>query len=245
MRSIEEIDENILELEIERTLVIMIEKDGEIQEKQLHEYDKFKANDNKIIARVKRKQKIKNSFIDIWRILPKITAGIFVFAILATGFLFSNKTAVANVVDILIEKYDIKIDITTTGETSEIESFLEEGYFVPSYLPEGYKMIYSAVESMETRIDIMNIEGNDIQIYMYLGEYEGMYDNETLDTFEKWFTNGSEYVYIENKEKHKNTLISKIEGVTIEIAANSIGKEELIKVFEGMIKIEKNYEKQK
>ncbi len=91
MRSKKQVEEEILELQIEHAFITSVELDGRKQQQALEEYDKYKADDIKLIKKLKRKEKFTSRMSSLQKRVPQICTALFLVLLISVSMLFQAK----------------------------------------------------------------------------------------------------------------------------------------------------------
>ena len=242
MRSINDVEEDILELKIERAIITAIEKDGAKQESERSSFDEYKSKDNKVVAKIRRRLNVKNFFKKSYQVMPKVCAVCLAFIVVGTVFLATNKSAMAEVLRIIAERYDIHMEINipvdeTIDEDIDMTNLLTDGYYVPTYLPEGYVLDETRIRRESFKTQAFNDDGKGIVINQYCNAYSMDIDLESMDYEDKYIIDGVEVFYCINEEKTWNSIICIIDDIMIEIGGVLIEKDELLRLFTNLVLI--------
>lgn len=238
MRSKKQVEEEILELQIEHAFLTSVELDGRNQQQAIGEYDKYKADDIKLIKKLKRKEKFTSRISSLQKRVPQICTALFLVLLISVSMLFSSETAMAKVMQILYERNDVSIEVDTPLENGEITDLLSQGSFVATYIPDGYLQYENVIYQQVQTISSSNKDGEIITVRIYLNSTLSSYDSEQVDVIESFFLDDIEYLYIRNEEKGYDSMISVNNGVKISIDAVLLGKDELTKIVQGINFIE-------
>ena len=234
MRNREEIEDDILNLKIEKALVVTLEKDGEKQESELSKYNKYKSNDNKAIIKLRRKEKLKSYTRTAGKMIPRVCAVILALIVVSCSFLFTNEKAMASVITILAEKYDIHIEVKLPDTPQVVENFHYDGYNYPTYLPEGFEIQRMEVSAKTMYITSYNQEEDSILIEQSVLEMNLNLDSETVCE-ESFYLNEKEFYYYGNYDKNINGIVGNYNGINIHIRSKNVDKDELIYIINGLV----------
>ena len=234
MRNKKVIEEEMFELKIEKAFVTIMEKDGEMQVRELKQYDKYKSNNNKIIAKLQRRENFNEFLRNIKKVTPKACAVILAVLVLSLSLLVTNETAMASVIKILAQKYDIHMEVTLPENPELIDNFLEDGYNITTYLPEGYAMTYAEIRNTSVRIECYNDDYKSIKIEQSILDVNKNFDVETSGEEEYLFINDNEFLYYYNMEKGWSRMIGNYNGVNVNLFCEFIDRDELIEVVSGL-----------
>ncbi len=230
MRSKKEIEKELLSLKIEKMFANVFEVDGEKQKEDLKQFEEYKSTNNKFFIKIKTKNTISNLGKSFKNIAPKVCTAMMAIIIFFTTILATNETAYAYALKILQQHSVQQVEVTVPKTQGEIVDFFEVGYYMPTYLPDGYIFVSTEVNNSYVLTQLMNVERQSIYIQLFLEEVNLIFDNETVDVYEHGVDNGNEYLYNLNIEKNTSSLIYLLNGVTIKIISDDISFDELLKI---------------
>ncbi|MFI3165707.1 MAG: hypothetical protein R3Y45_05445 [Bacillota bacterium] len=239
MRTKQQIDEEIVELQIERAFVSAIEADGEKQLEEISEFDKDKSENKKLIATLKRKYFLHNLLSAIKIKLPKVCTAILCVIIISAVMLASNESAMAQIGRFIVEKYTTHFDVTTSVD-DEI-NYIQDAGSVFTYIPENYELMEITLSHGSLNGTVVGFVGEEIyEISVRSSNNLSIgIDAENGSVLEEGFYEGYQYAYVEQEPNFRSLILYKDNAIIrcyCDYSAfdPSIAKEELLKIAAGL-----------
>lgn len=229
---LESIDNSIIMLACRKSA----RKDGEEIESIMPKYDAFESTNTKKVRRALLKNKTKKNIKLLLKKAPMVFSILFAMVLVFSACALSSPAVMRSIGNFVLDKYETHTNINVDGD-KDTSNFLTEGYFFPTYIPEGYVLLNFNIAKGGLEATYASAETeNDFNYIVSNSNTEIMIDNENADEYiEKQFF-GGEYIYVKKGDHStcvflKDMIVYTTDGNLSNVECQKIIESLKIKIF--------------